>query len=252
MAYGIVVENLSGHKIIQDQQPIFALKRSGTLSQYQTTNVGTAPYTAQGYPHLYGYLVTGSNAEPVGDEEFFIKLEVGEWVSYHPWQLFISDGQSNAYTTLALSQLTSNRSSNLPYYVFDRMNNISGAGSSTGYGAQVFNASGSCMWDSNEITNRVSQGVTATGGTTVNVTSTANAVSLRSWYLKITGGGGAIGRNGYTLVKNWYAKRVSTTSWEIAVGDIDYGFYPYQGAWYNFSSPTTLLTGDAKVLLAYT
>jgi len=132
------------------------------------------------------------------------------------------------------------------------MNNISGAGSSTGYGAQVFNASGSCMWDSNEIVNRVSQGVTATGGTTVNITSTANSVSIRSWYLKITSGGGAPSVGGYTLVKNWYAKRVSTTSWEIAVGDIDYGFYPYQGNWYNFGTPTTLLTGDAKVLLAYT
>jgi len=248
MSYGISVNNSSGNKIIQDENPIYALKRSGTLSQYETTNQGNTPYTTVGLPHLYGYLVSGSNAEMSDDEEVFFEVDVGDWVSYQPWQVFISDGQTNAYNTLRYSQVTSTMSSSLSYYVFDKMTSIPNAGASSGYGAQVFNASSQCMWDSSKLTHRVSQGRIISSTTTIS--STANAVSLRSWYLKLSSGSG-FANGGHTNFNSWYAKRVSTSSWEIAVGPVDYGFYPYQGGWYNFATATTILTGDAHVMLAY-
>jgi hypothetical protein len=248
MSYGISVNNSSGNKIIQDENPIYALKRSGTLSQYETTNQGNTPYTTVGLPHLYGYLVSGSNAEMSDDEEVFFEVDVGDWVSYQPWQVFISDGQTNAYNTLRYSQVTSTMSSSLSYYIFDKMTSIPNAGASSGYGAQVFNASSQCMWDSSKLTHRVSQGRIISSTTTIS--STANAVSLRSWYLKLSSGSG-FANGGHTNFNSWYAKRVSTSSWEIAVGPVDYGFYPYQGGWYNFATATTILTGDAHVMLAY-
>jgi hypothetical protein len=248
MSYGIEVNNSQGNKIIQDQQPIYALKRSGTLSQHETTNQGNTPYTTVGLPHLYGYLVSGSNAEMSGDEEVFFEVDVGDWVAYQPWQIFISDGQQNAYNTLRFSQITSTMSSSLSYYVFDKMTSIPNAGASTGYGAQVFNASSQCMWDSSKLTHRVSQGRIISSTTTIS--STANAVSLRSWYLQTTSGSG-FAEGGHTNFNSWYAKRVSTSSWEIAVGPVDYGFYPYNNGWYNFATTTTVLTGDAHLMLAY-
>ena len=248
MTYGISVTNSSGHKIIQDEQPIYALKRSGTLSQHETSNRGNTPYTTVGLPHLYGYLITGSNAEMSGDEEVFFKVNVGDWVSYQPWQVFISDGQTSAYNTLRYSQITSTMSSSLSYYVFDKMTSISNAGSSSGYGAQVFNTSSQCMWDSSKLTHRVSQGRILSSTTTIS--STANAVSLRSWYLQLTSGSG-FANGGHTNFNSWYAKRLNTSSWQIGVGPVDYGFYPYQGNWYNFATTTTLLTGNAHVMLAY-
>jgi|GEM_PF-4204346 hypothetical protein len=248
MSYGISVNNSSGNKIIQDENPIYALKRSGTLSQHETTNQGNTPYTTVGLPHLYGYLVSGSNAEMSDDEEVFFEVDVGDWVSYQPWQVFISDGQTNAYNTLRYSQVTSTMSSSLSYYVFDKMTSIPNAGASSGYGAQVFNASSQCMWDSSKLTHRVSQGRIISSTTTIS--STANAVSLRSWYLKLSSGSG-FANGGHTNFNSWYAKRVSTSSWQIGVGPVDYGFYPYQGGWYNFATATTILTGDAHVMLAY-
>lgn len=248
MAYGISVTNASGHKIIQDQQPIYALKRSGTLSQNSTTNVGNTPYTTVGLPHLYGYSVLGSNAEMSGDEEVFFKVDVGDWIAYQPFEVSISDGQQTSYNALRISQITSTMSSSLSYYVFDKMTSISNAGTSTGYGAQVFNTSSQCMWDSNKLTHRVSQGRII--NTTTTISSTANAVSIRSWYLKLTSGSGYAG-GGHTNFSSWYAKRVSTSSWQIAIGPVDYGFYPYNNAWYNYSTTTVVLTGDAHVMLAY-
>lgn len=248
MSYGISVNNSSGNKIIQDQNPIYALKRSGTLSQHETTNQGNTPYRTVGLPDLYGYLVSGSNAEMSDDEEVFFEVDVGDWVSYQPWQVFISDGQTNAYNTLRYSQVTSTMSSSLSYYVFDKMTSISNVGTASGYGAQVFNASSQCMWDSSKLTHRVSQGRIISSTTTIS--STANAVSLRSWYLKLSSGSG-FANGGHTNFNSWYAKRVSTSSWQIGVGPVDYGFYPYQGGWYNFSTATTILTGDAHVMLAY-
>ena len=248
MAYGISVNNSNGHKIIQDTAPIYALKRSGTLSYHQTSNVGNEPYTAVGLPHLYGYKILGTNAAITGDEEIFIEVDTGHWVSYMPWIVFISDGQSTGYNTLSECQFTSTMSGPINYYIFDKMTSITGAGSASGYGAQVFNASGDCMWDSGEITNRVSTGLITSS--TSSITSNSNAVSIRSWYLKIQSGSGQF-RNGHTNFLSWYAKRDSTTAWTIQKdGFVDYGFYPYQNAWYNYSTATTFLTGDAHVLLA--
>lgn len=249
MAYGISVNNSSGHKIIQDTSPIYALKRSGTLSYHQTTNVGTTPYTSVGLPHLYGYRVFGTNAAITGDEEIFIEVDTGHWVSYMPFQGYISDGFTTAYNTLYQCQFTSTMSGPINYYIFDKMTSIPGAGSSSGYGTQVFNSSGECMWDSGEITNRVSNGLITSS--TSSITSAANAVSLRSFYLKTESGSGQF-NGGHTNFKSWYAKRNSITSWTIQKdGIVDYGFYPYQGGWYNFSTATTFLTGDAHALLAY-
>jgi len=248
MAYGISINNNNNHKIIQDQNPIYALKRSGTLSQYQTTNQGSAPY----YPtheHAYGYLVQNTAADPTGTEDIFFKLDVGQWISYWPFQLFLSDGQTSAYTTLALSDFTSNRSTSINYYIFDRMNQITGAGAASGYGMQVFDTSGSCMWDSNEITNRVSYGAQITSTTTIN--TTANAVSMRQWYIAVYPSIG-FARGGANPLYGWRCRRVSTSSWVVEIDYVDAGFYPYQGEWYGLSGSTNpLVNGNARVLFAY-
>lgn len=248
MAYGVSVTNSSGHKIIQDTQPIYALKRSGTLSQYKTSNVGSTPYTSVGLPHLYGYQVQGTNADPSGTEEVFFEVDVGGWIAYNAFSVFISDGQTTAYDVLVGSDVTSTMSGGLDYYVFDKMDSISGAGAASGYGMQVFNASGTVMWDSNEITNRVDNGYTISSTTTIN--STANAGSIRAWYCTIRSGSG-FANGGHTNVNNWYLKRLSTTQWQVAVGVTNYAFYPYQGGWYNFATATDLVTGNARVLLAH-
>jgi len=248
MSYGIEVKNTAGNKIIQAEQPIYALKRSGTLLQNSTTNKGNTPYTTVGLPHLYGYSVLNTDAEMSGDEEVFFEVDVGDWIAYQPFQVSISDGQQSSYNALRISQITSTMSSSLNYYVFDKMTSIPNAGSSSGYGAQVFNASSQCMWDSSKLTHRVSQGRIISSTTTIS--STANAVSLRSWYLKLTSGSG-YADGGHTNFNSWYAKRVSTSSWQIAVGPVDYGFYPYNNAWYNYSTTTVILTGNAHLMLAY-
>lgn len=247
MAYGVLITNSSGHKIIQDEQPIYALDRSGTLPQARTSNVGGAPYTSGGYPHVYGYDVVGSAAEPSGEEEVFFEVAVGDWIAYHPWSVFISDGQNTAYNVMRGSNIVSLKSGGLNYYVFDRMDNIAGAGSSSGYGMQVFNGSGTVMWDSTEITNRVEAGYQISSSTTIN--STANAGSIRAWYCTVLGGPSGYG--GWNAIQNWYLKRISTTQWQVAVGVVDYGFYPYGGGWYGFSTTTGLIAGNARVLLAH-
>lgn len=238
MAYGISVTNSDGEYIIQDQQEIFVQKRAGTISHFKySTRVGS-----------YGYqIANGSSEYPTGTEDVYFQLPVGGWVAYWPWILFVSDGQSTAYTELAFSRIVSNQST-LNYGIFDR---ISVVGTSTsGYGAQVLNASGLVLWDAALTTNRVSKGGTVVSNAsyiqTTSVSSTANAASLRAneCHIRKTG-------QGYNLMYGWTAYRQNSTTWQITKRAVDAGFYPYQGRWFEDQFNRTITYGDARYLLAY-
>jgi hypothetical protein len=251
MAYGALVINDSGHKVIQDASPIFALKRSGTLQPvYQGPETG-----------WYAYDISVSLAEPTGTEEVFFELPVGGWLGHKPFFSWLggpANGQldqgNGQYFVPELEQYNSlwNHSSNqssLDYYVFDTMDNIPGAGAATGYGMQVFDSSGNVTWDSNAITNRVSVGGTVSTST-ITVNSTANSCSLRSHY------------QDFVLVngnRNWIRghkiTRTSTTQWKVGLGFIDKGWFsrdPNNNTTAQIPNGYWICQDDGQYMLAYT
>jgi hypothetical protein len=248
MSYGVSILNSQGHKVIQDGDPIYALKRSGTLNPVKTGSV----------TGWYAYDVSVSAAEPTGTEEVLFQLDVGNWIAHQPWYIWLGGPPWQfQYFEPELSQYNSlwNHKSNqstLPYYVFDRMDNIPGAGAATGYGMQVFDSNGTVCWDSNEITNRVSKaGTVTTSG--ASISSTANAVSLRSWYCDITRIG-PVTVNTLNNVRSYRATRVSSSSWDISIGIVDkMGFSrsPDNNTTASVADNWVNNTADAHYLLGY-
>lgn len=245
MSYGVTITNSQNHKIIQDGDPIYALKRYGTLSP-----VKQGPETG-----WYAYDVSVSSAEPTGTEEVFFEISVGNWIAHKPfftwlggppWQYQYYEPELLQYNSLWNH---SSNQSTLPYYVFDRMDNIPNAGSSTGYGMQVFNSNGTVCWDSNKVTNRVSKGGTV-GSTSTNISSTANAISLRSWQAAV----GPIVNGNRNYLTGHVATRTSTSAWNIAIGNQDWGWFarsPSDGTTAQIPNSPYINNADARYLLAY-
>lgn len=248
MAYGVEILNDFGRKVIQDGDPIYALKRSGTLSP-----VKTGPETG-----WFAYDISVSAAEPTGTEEVVFELNIGSWIAHQPWYVWVGGPPWQfQYYEPELSKYNSlwNHKSNqstLPYHVFDRMDNIPNAGDATGYGMQVFNSDGTVCWDSNKITNRVSKAgtLTTSGGT---ISSTANAVSIRSWYCDVIkfGGDYPTGRN---HIRSYRATRTSSSQWDIYLNNVDRGWFsraPTNGDTASVPNDWVNNTAVAHYLLAY-
>lgn len=235
MAYGISAVNNNGEVVIQDSNPIFVLKRSGTLS---------ASYSCS-YANSYGFYVSGTPAYATGNEEVFFSVPVGQWFSYYPWITFATNGAQYWYSDLYTTQVAASVNT-LNYYIFDRIDTVGAA--TSGYGVQVYNSSGTAVWDSTKVTNRVSFGATVVSNNTTSqstsVSSTANAISLRAW----EGHGVNVGGNGTALI-SWAARRSSSSSWVIEKRTVDRGFF--NGSIY-YAFNFTITTGPARYLLAYT
>lgn len=235
MSYGIIARNNSNEVVIQDENPTYVLKRSGTLN--------SSFYSS--YANSYGFYVTGTPAAPLGTEEVLFSVPVGGWISYYPWITFATSGQQTYYSDLNTTELAASMSS-VQYSVFDKIDVVGAA--TSGYGAQVFNSSGVVVWDGTKVTNRVSLGATvvtnSTNSQSVTINSDANATALRAWECHLN----AVGGEG-TAITSWAARRVNSSLWAIEKRVVDRGYFS-GSFFYQFNAVVTV--GDARYLLGYT
>jgi hypothetical protein len=235
MSYGIIARNNNNEVVIQDQTPIYVLKRSGTLNSSFFSS----------FANSHGFFVNNTPAAPLGTEEVFFSVPVGGWVSFYPWITFATDGQQQFFSDLNTTELAASMSQ-VQYFVFDKLDVVGAA--TSGYGAQVFNQNGVAVWDSTKVTNRVSFGATiltnSTNSQSVTVNSDANAVSLRAWECHLN----AVGSPG-TAIRSWAARRTSGSQWAIEKRIVDRGYFR-NGTFLQFNAVVTV--GDARYLLGYT
>lgn len=199
MAYGFISTNSSGDTVINDSQPQMVLARSGSMSSSTTNSAGVYEISLP------------SGATPTAGEIVVFSVSVGEWVS----------------TSFSASGSIYSSASSVGYYVFESRLNKSNP---TGYGMAVYNSSGQCVWNAEDVVNRVNNaGVIPSASQTFisysqNVTG-SNAVGL------IRGNGRVDLSNGDVHFMS--AKRTGTSSWNIAfrkvddIGPISSGFAYY-------------------------
>jgi hypothetical protein len=122
MSFGFVATNGNNETVINDSQPLYVLKRSGTLSSFGSTNIGLSKFNATG------------DAAVSGREILMLSCSVGNFITFN-----LPLGANQNY----LGQFCSNQSS-LPFKVFGPRTEISAP---TGYNMAVFNSAGQCVWD---------------------------------------------------------------------------------------------------------
>ena len=122
MSFGFRATNGNNQTVINDTQPLYVQKRTGTLSSFGTTNIGVHKFNASG------------NAVISGQEILMLSCSVNNYITFN---LPVSNDPN------FLGEFCSNQSS-LPYTVFGPRTDLVNP---SGFGMAVYNSSGQCVWD---------------------------------------------------------------------------------------------------------
>lgn len=131
MAYGFLVENDAGETVINDSEPLYVSKRSGTLSNSGQTNLSGT----------YKFFNSG-NSVASGREIVLFSCGVGSWITFN---LPVTPNPSY------LGDMCSNQSS-ISYEVFGPRDELSNP---TGYDLAVYNDAGNCVWNGGSTITRI-------------------------------------------------------------------------------------------------
>lgn len=185
MAYGFISTNSSGDTVVNDTDPQMVLARSGSASG-STNAAGVYEISMP------------SAAQPAAGEVVVYSVSVGNWIS----------------TSFTYNFLYSNVSS-VSYYVFESRLNIT---TPTGYGMAVFDASGNCVWNAEDVVNRVNNaGVIPSSSQTY--ISYSNTVTGSTAVGLIRGNARVNLSNGD--VHSMAAERTASSSWKLAFKKVD-------------------------------
>lgn len=184
MAYGFLVKNDANETVINDSEPLYVSKRSGTLSNSGQTNLSGT----------YKFFNSG-NSVASGREIVLFSCGVGGWITFN---LPVNPSY--------LGDMCSNQSS-ISYEVFGPRDELPNP---TGYDLAVYNNAGNCVWNgASTITRIVNAGVIPSSQ---NVSKTFQTGSISGSNAVYCAAGSAI----LDLDVGYYqmaARRTGTTSW---------------------------------------
>lgn len=186
MAFGFIVTNSSNETVINDSQPLYVEKRSGTLSNSGTTNLSG----------VYKFFNTG-NSVASSNEIVLFSCPVGGWITFN---LPINPSY--------LGDMCSNQTT-LTYKVFGPRNELPAP---TGYNMAVFNASEQCMWDAASTLSRITNAGQISGSTLSSKTYQSATINGSNAVYCASGTAIIDFDVGYYQVA---ARRTGTTSWVL-------------------------------------
>ena len=185
MAYGFIAQNDSGQTVINDTEPLYVQKRSGTLSNFGTTDLGYYKFNNSG------------NSVASGEEIVLYSCDVGKWLSFNI-----------PTSTGFLGEMCSNQST-ISYKVFGPRTDLSNP---TGYGMAVYNSSGQCVWDAASVVTRIVNAGRIAGSASTSKTYSSGTIS----------GSNAVYCSVGSFIIDWdqgfwqmSARRTGTSSWVL-------------------------------------
>lgn len=163
MAYGFRATNGDNETVINDQEPLAVLTRTGSVTPYQSRS-GIWQYR------------DNAGMLPVGTELPLTVVPIGSFIM-----------RSEGYSSGSLSGDYSSNMNPLNYAMFGPRTVLPNP---TGYGAAVYNSDGNCVWDSTTTTARiVSAGripaASMVIGFSTTIPSTANAIYMQGGTIAI-------------------------------------------------------------------
>lgn len=129
MAYGFSVKNNNNQTVINDTEPLYVQKSSGTLSNSGQTNLSG----------VYKFFNSGNSAAS-GNDIVLFTCSVGSWITFN---LPVNPSY--------LGDMCSNQSS-LSYKVFGPRTDLANP---SGYDMAVYNSSGNCVWNAASTVTRI-------------------------------------------------------------------------------------------------
>jgi hypothetical protein len=129
MAYGFIATNGSNQTVINDTEPLYVEKRSGSLSNSGQTNKSG----------VYKFFNAG-NSITTNEEICLFTVSVGSWLTFNL-----------PITPTYLGDMCSDQTS-LSYKVFGPRTDLANP---TGYGTAVYNSAGNCVWDAASTVTRI-------------------------------------------------------------------------------------------------
>jgi len=197
MAYGFLAENLNGQTVINDSQPLYVEKRSGTMTGSNSGN----------YFGYYTISQTG-NAVTTANEILLCSCAVGSWIAF-------------GYTNLTgnTASFRSDQSS-ISFKVFGPRTDLAAP---SGFGMAVFNSSGGCVWDAASTVTRITDAgrlASATITGSFPLTTTFQSATLTGSNAVFASGGPLIlnsprPANNETFVVQMAARRTGTATWVL-------------------------------------
>lgn len=191
MSYGFIITNTNDQTVINDSEPLFVRKRSGTLSNSGTTNLG-----------IYKFFYSGG-ASATSEEIVLFSCSVGSWISFN-----LPLGDNDYFGDLCSDQST------LSYSVFGPRNDLP---TPTGYGMAVFNSSGQTMWDSESVLTRVNNAGIIPAATNESTTFQSSTISGSNAVFCAAGSAFLLTSDGQLPQTDGYyqiaAERSGTNSW---------------------------------------